>query len=105
QAEDGIRDFHVTGVQTCALPISPASGNGGTAPRRPAKVAVAVAAKPQAPTPRSKYKVVQYKTDSTTGRPILPKGYRPDPEEEYIDRKSVVRERVEKWVVAADLKK
>src|SRR5690606_39989847 len=23
QAEDGIRDFHVTGVQTCALPISP----------------------------------------------------------------------------------
>src|SRR5690606_40229414 len=25
QAEDGIRDFHVTGVQTCALPIS----NGG----------------------------------------------------------------------------
>src|SRR5690606_39533172 len=22
QAEDGIRDFHVTGVQTCALPIS-----------------------------------------------------------------------------------
>src|SRR5690606_40667241 len=27
QAEDGIRDFHVTGVQTCALPISPSSGN------------------------------------------------------------------------------
>src|SRR5690606_40609952 len=26
QAEDGIRDFHVTGVQTCALPIS-AQGN------------------------------------------------------------------------------
>src|SRR5436309_4771150 len=25
QAEDGIRDFHVTGVQTCALPIFPAS--------------------------------------------------------------------------------
>src|SRR5690606_40860270 len=22
-AEDGIRDFHVTGVQTCALPICP----------------------------------------------------------------------------------
>src|SRR5690606_19003409 len=26
QAEDGIRDFHVTGVQTCALPISGAIG-------------------------------------------------------------------------------
>src|SRR5690606_40807052 len=24
-AEDGIRDFHVTGVQTCALPIWPSS--------------------------------------------------------------------------------
>src|SRR5690606_39781272 len=31
QAEDGIRDFHVTGVQTCALPISEAS----IAPRLP----------------------------------------------------------------------
>src|SRR5690606_40124157 len=27
QAEDGIRDFHVTGVQTCALPIC--SGTSG----------------------------------------------------------------------------
>src|SRR5207302_7322918 len=27
QAEDGIRDFHVTGVQTCALPILPAASN------------------------------------------------------------------------------
>src|SRR5690606_40198792 len=26
QAEDGIRDFHVTGVQTCALPIFSARG-------------------------------------------------------------------------------
>src|SRR5690606_40600429 len=40
QAEDGIRDFHVTGVQTCALPISggpggqavPAGGRGEVAP-------------------------------------------------------------------------
>src|SRR6266511_3973704 len=28
QAEDGIRDFHVTGVQTCALPISLLAGRG-----------------------------------------------------------------------------
>src|SRR5207237_4169197 len=27
QAEDGIRDSSVTGVQTCALPISPGAGN------------------------------------------------------------------------------
>src|SRR5690606_35079547 len=34
QAEDGIRDFHVTGVQTCALPISnitPTLPHGGEA--------------------------------------------------------------------------
>src|SRR5690606_40233362 len=38
QAEDGIRDFHVTGVQTCALPILPAclpSASRAT-PRSPA---------------------------------------------------------------------
>src|SRR5690606_41001395 len=28
QAEDGIRDFHVTGVQTCALPILALAGHG-----------------------------------------------------------------------------
>src|SRR5215217_9319778 len=28
QAEDGIRDIGVTGVQTCALPISPPGGCG-----------------------------------------------------------------------------
>src|SRR5690606_41166147 len=31
QAEDGIRDFHVTGVQTCALPISPLPVSGAGA--------------------------------------------------------------------------
>src|SRR5699024_12114560 len=29
QAEDGIRDRNVTGVQTCALPISPQPSHGG----------------------------------------------------------------------------
>src|SRR5690606_40321314 len=33
QAEDGIRDFHVTGVQTCALPIFPLSSQYGESPR------------------------------------------------------------------------
>src|SRR5262249_56419656 len=28
QAEDGIRDWSVTGVQTCALPICPSVANG-----------------------------------------------------------------------------
>src|SRR6266702_4893156 len=33
QAEDGIRDGHVTGVQTCALPISPWRRLDGAGPR------------------------------------------------------------------------
>src|SRR5436309_14109835 len=33
QAEDGIRDFHVTGVQTCALPISPSRKLSNSTPR------------------------------------------------------------------------
>src|SRR5690606_26983838 len=42
QAEDGIRDFHVTGVQTCALPIYDALGH-----RTHHRVAA-----PASPTPR-----------------------------------------------------
>src|SRR5690606_40319382 len=58
QAEDGIRDFHVTGVQTCALPISPVDkssrpglrpGTGGESETRYLTTNTAVApAKPSA---------------------------------------------------------
>src|SRR5690606_42008668 len=41
QAEDGIRDFHVTGVQTCALPIYP-TGMSDTEPMRSEGPAVTV---------------------------------------------------------------
>src|SRR5690606_40291718 len=54
QAEDGIRDFHVTGVQTCALPISgrptgSAGRSGYAVPARPAGSAPGLSA----PSPRS----------------------------------------------------
>src|SRR5690606_41574717 len=39
QAEDGIRDFHVTGVQTCALPISPPARSPPPSPARRASTA------------------------------------------------------------------
>src|SRR5690606_36214089 len=45
QAEDGIRDFHVTGVQTCALPIS-------TAPRRPRQRVWGETGQRERPSPR-----------------------------------------------------
>src|SRR5690606_40291525 len=41
QAEDGIRDFHVTGVQTCALPILLRSVSGGRPPARMSSSAAA----------------------------------------------------------------
>src|SRR5262249_57248132 len=48
QAEDGIRDWSVTGVQTCALPISPAGGRGGGIEHaEPARVGDVVAAERQ----------------------------------------------------------
>src|SRR5256885_11954355 len=34
QAEDGIRDYKVTGVQTCALPICRSSARAGSLPRK-----------------------------------------------------------------------
>src|SRR5690606_39569764 len=37
QAEDGIRVFHVTGVQTCALPICRLPGPGRRAAAAPAR--------------------------------------------------------------------
>src|SRR5699024_11999461 len=44
QAEDGIRARNVTGVQTCALPISDAPGSAGTAAPQTAEVAPEVPA-------------------------------------------------------------
>src|SRR2546426_7221950 len=45
QAEDGIRDYKVTGVQTCALPISRVSlGVGGLAVLLSIAIGVAVGA-------------------------------------------------------------
>src|SRR2546426_10746180 len=41
QAEDGIRDYKVTGVQTCALPICGHAFGGSLAPIEPAVVAAA----------------------------------------------------------------
>src|SRR2546430_6367892 len=38
QAEDGIRDLTVTGVQTCALPISPHLSRGRSASRSAARL-------------------------------------------------------------------
>src|SRR5690606_25621556 len=54
-------------------------------PRVQGKVAVAVTSKAPAPAAKPKFKVVPYKTDPETGRPIVPEGYKPDAQEEYMN--------------------
>ena len=70
-----------------------------TAPRPVGKVAVAVAAKPSAPARRTKIKVVPYKTDVATRRPILPAGYKPSVDEEYMGplQSEYFRQRLFSW--------
>jgi DnaK suppressor protein len=54
-------------------------------PRVQGKVAVALTGRSSTPAPRGKVKVVPYENDPETGRPILPEGYRPSPDEEYMN--------------------
>ena len=86
----------------------PASKTAAVEPVRPArpvpqrptgKVAVAVPSRPQQPVARGKHKVVPYKTDEATGRPIVPEGYRPSPDEEYMSALQLeyFRQRLLQW--------
>lgn len=79
---------------------TPAKSKTPSVASRPTgKVAVAVTARQSAPAPRTKYKVVEYKTDEVTGRPILPPGYKPSPDEEYMNplQQEYFRQRLLKW--------
>src|SRR5690606_39901986 len=82
QAEDGIRAFHVTGVQTCALPISGATGRLSVRGGLSHRAASAVPARRDSP-PR------------TESLPVAPaphqKPARARPAQLYRDRKSVAQ--------------
>src|SRR5688500_19725804 len=77
QAEDGIRDYKVTGVQTCALPISSAStstsrccsGSTPTATRPTPTSAASRSSSKAAATPRSEERRVgeEWRTRWTRG--------------------------------------
>lgn len=62
-------------------------------------MAVAVTSKPSSSAPKTKYKVVEYKTDEATGRPILPQGYKPAADEEYMNKlqQEYFRQRLQSW--------
>jgi DnaK suppressor protein len=82
-------------TSTAEAPVSPRPA----ATRPIGKVAVAVAARPAAPVVRGKVKEVPYKTDEATGRPIVPTGYKPSPEEEYMSplQLEYFRQRLLQW--------
>ena len=68
-------------------------------PRKPGKVAVALVSKPSIPAPKGKVRAVAYKTDDTTGRPVLPKDYKPAADEEYMSTLQLeyFRQRLQHW--------
>ncbi len=78
---------------------APVKSAAPVAVRPVGKVAVAVTARSAAPAPRSKYKVVEYKVDDATGRPILPEGYKPSADEEYMSalQQEYFRQRLQDW--------
>ena len=64
------------------------------------KVAVAVVGKrKEAPVQKGKFKVVPYQTDEATGRPIVPAGYKPTADEEYMGALQLeyFRQRLLQW--------
>ena len=78
----------------------PATIVAPTPPRPKGKVAVAVVSKkadvlPQRPSGRPS----DYKVDDSTGRPLLPKGYRPTAGEEYMNplQLEYFRQRLQQW--------
>src|SRR3712207_9337868 len=77
QAEDGIRDIGVTGVQTCALPISHLRQRPARARRSPLRRLAAMVSQMAGSTP---VVAVQAQPGATTAKPPRPLG----------DRKSVV---------------
>src|SRR5207249_7231943 len=90
QAEDGIRDRNVTGVQTCALPICADRARGANAARLPSGARGAPASRPRGPRP-----------SAGVPHPHPPGGRAPGAE---IGRASC-RERVEIWGVAGAVEK
>src|SRR5690606_12608216 len=73
QAEDGIRDFHVTGVQTCALPISQVSTDVQLASASTLTVTATTPASVQAAVPGNTVSVRKQATASavTPTRPVI----------------------------------
>lgn len=91
----------VPATKNTAKDVNKSSSTAKPTPVKTAgKVAVAVVARaPAAPSAPNKRKVVEYSTDPTSGRPVLPKGYKPTADEEYMSplQLEYFRQRLLKW--------
>src|SRR5690606_40713569 len=93
QAEDGIRDFHVTGVQTCALPISAKNTSPVACPHRSEQTQTARARRsPRAQPPRSARPALrsppQGSDTPSTSETFLPEADTPRSEERRVGKES-----------------
>ncbi|MCL6619616.1 MAG: RNA polymerase-binding protein DksA [Thermomonas hydrothermalis] len=68
-------------------PTPPANTPEQSKEKPPGKVVIATknAAPKPATEPKRTFKVVPYEVDEATGRPIVPPGYKPSPDEEYMN--------------------
>lgn len=86
-------------IAQAAAPTSVANADAATG-RRVGKVAVAVVAnRSSAAAPRHPRRVVEYRTDEATGRPVVPDGYKPRNDEEYMSplQLEYFRQRLLQW--------
>lgn len=77
----------VTERKNTATPTPPANTPEQSKEKPPGKVVIATknAALKPATEPKRTFKVVPYEVDEATGRPIVPPGYKPSPDEEYMN--------------------
>src|SRR5690606_40602725 len=92
QAEDGIRDFHVTGVQTCALPIWNCPATGPPLPGSPRPAARSWPCAGYGASPRYSLQLLWRHA---------PPARLPAADAAGEIGRASCRERVESWVVAA----
>src|SRR5690606_39309934 len=88
QAKDGIRDFHVTGVQTCAFPISvcsPRTYAEGSAAYRASISAKRESSSVQASGKASKYRKATWHSTATT---IVIRRRTATPSQTFSDRRT-----------------
>ena len=106
-AKSGTRPASEPKTQSSGIPVSvskttnktPSQAAKPPVQRPSGKVAVAISSPVRQQKAAPQYKVVAYSTDEATGRPILPAGYKPSADEEYMSalQQEYFRQRLQTW--------